>query len=72
MFFGTKLFHKIDVKLKKTNSFVRNPIFKGFKGGVSEVEVVIDKIVETKVANMKDELWQILDMMGNECKKYYD
>jgi hypothetical protein len=28
-------------------------------------------VVERKVANMTDELWDILNLMGNECKRYY-
>ena len=73
---------KLRTKLKETKSFVRNQVKKPVQNptmrwvfflfrGVAEVEVMIDKAVETKVANMKDELWKILDMMGNECKNYY-
>ncbi|WP_094228363.1 hypothetical protein [Methanolobus psychrotolerans] len=73
---------KLRTKLKKTGYFVKNQVEKPvqnptmrwifflFRGG-AEVEIVIEAAVETKVANMKDELWQILDLMGEECRKYY-
>jgi transposase len=69
-------------KLKKTGTFVKNQVKKPVQNptmrwifflfrGVAEVEIVIEGAVETKVANMKDELWQILDLMGVNCRKYY-
>ena len=73
---------RLRTKLKGTNSFVRNQVKKPVQNptmrwvfflfrGVTEVEIAIDEAVETKVANMKEELWKILDLMGVECKNYY-
>ena len=34
-------------------------------------EKTFDRNIEKKVANLTDELWDILSLMGEECKKYY-
>jgi hypothetical protein len=31
----------------------------------------LDEEVKRDVANMTDELWDILGLMGKECEKYY-
>jgi transposase len=73
---------KLRTKLKETGTFVKNQVKKPVQNptmrwifflfrGVAEVEIVIEGAVEAKVANMKDELWQILDLMGENCRKYY-
>jgi transposase len=73
---------KLRTKLKETGTFVKNQLKKPVQNptmrwifflfrGVAEVEIVIEGAVEAKVANMKDELWQILDLMGENCRKYY-
>jgi hypothetical protein len=31
----------------------------------------LDRNVEKRVANMTDELWDLLSLMGKECEKYY-
>ncbi len=33
--------------------------------------ISLDGTVEKSVANMTDELWDILSLMGKECGKYY-
>jgi hypothetical protein len=38
---------------------------------ITELEIPLDGIVEKRVANMTDELWEILSLMGKECEKYY-
>ena len=39
--------------------------------GITELTILLDGIVEKRVANMTDELWDILSLMGKECEKYY-
>ena len=39
--------------------------------GITELTIKLGGSVEKRVANMTDELWEILDMMGKECEKYY-
>jgi len=73
---------KLRTRLKETNNFVRNQVKKPVQNptmrwvfflfrGITEVAIWLDKVVERKVANMTDELWDILNLMGNECKRYY-
>ncbi len=38
---------------------------------ITELTILLDGIVEKRVANMTDKLWDILSMMGKECEKYY-
>lgn len=39
--------------------------------GVTELTIRLGEAVEMKVANMSDELWAILSLMGEGCEKYY-
>jgi len=39
--------------------------------GITELTIHVGKTVKREVANMTDELWDILSLMGKECKKYY-
>jgi len=39
--------------------------------GITELTILLDGVVERRVANMTDELWNILSLMGKECEKYY-
>ena len=69
-------------KLKETNKFVRNQlkkpaqnptmrwVFSRFRG-ITEVTIRLDMGVERRLANMTDELRDILRLMGAECEKYY-
>ncbi len=38
---------------------------------ITELTILLDGIVEKRVVNMTDKLWDILSMMGKECEKYY-
>ena len=38
---------------------------------ITELEIRHDGIVEKRVANMTDELRDILNLMGEKCEKYY-
>ncbi len=73
---------KLRTRLKETNKFVRNQVKKPAQNptmrwvfflfiGITELTIILDGNVEKKVANMKDELWDILGLMGKECEKYY-
>jgi transposase len=73
---------KLRTRLKETNKFVRNQLKKPAQNptmrwvfflfiGITELTIILDGNVEKKVANMKDELWDILGLMGKECEKYY-
>jgi hypothetical protein len=39
--------------------------------GIIELTISLDGNVEKKLANMTDELWDILSLIGKECEKYY-
>jgi transposase len=69
-------------RLKETNKFVRNQVKKPIQNptmrwvfflfrGVTELTIRLGEAVERKVANMSDELWDILSLMGEGCEKYY-
>ena len=73
---------KFRERLKETNKFVRNQVKKPIQNptmrwifflfrGIAELTIILDGNVEKRVANMTDELWDLLDMMGKECEKYY-
>ena len=73
---------KLRKVLKETNKFVRNQVKKPTQNptmrwvfflfrGITELTIILDGNVEKRVANMKDELWEILGLMGKECEKYY-
>ncbi len=73
---------KLRKGLKETNKFVRNQVKKPTQSptmrwvfflfrGITELTILLDGIVEKRVANMTDELWDILSLMGKECEKYY-
>jgi len=38
---------------------------------IIELTIILDGIVGKRVANMTDELQDILSLMGKECEKYY-
>ena len=38
---------------------------------ITELAIPLDGTVEKSVANMTDELWDILSLVGKECEKYY-
>jgi len=69
-------------RLKETNKFVRNQVKKPTQNptmrwvfflfrGITELTIQLGRTVKKKVANMTDELWDILSLMGIECRKYY-
>jgi len=69
-------------RLKETNKFVRNQVKKPIQNPtmrwifflfrrITEVTIHVGKTVKKKVANMTEELWDILSLIGKECKKYY-
>jgi transposase len=73
---------KLRKGLKETNKFVRNQVKKPTQNptlrwvfflfrGITELTILLDGNVEKRVANMTDELWDILGLMGRECEKYY-
>ena len=73
---------KLRKVLKETNKFVRNQVKKPKQNptmrwvfflfrGITELTIILDENVEKRVVNMKDELWEILGLMGKECEKYY-
>jgi len=68
--------------LKETNKFVQNQVKKPSQNPtmrwvfflfrrITELTISVDGTVEKRVANMDDELWDILSLMGKECEKYY-
>ena len=73
---------KLRSRLKETNKFVRNQVKKPTQRPtmkwvfflfrrITELAIPLDGTVEKRVANMTDELWDILSLMGKECEKYY-
>ena len=73
---------KLRSRLKETNKFVRNQVKKTTQSPtmrwvfflfrrITELAIPLDGTVEKSVANMTDELWDILSLMGKECEKYY-
>lgn len=73
---------KLRSRLKETNKFVRNQVKKTTQSPtmkwvfflfrrITELTIPLDGTVVKSVANMTDELWEILSLMGNECEKYY-
>jgi transposase len=73
---------KLRKRLKETGKFVRNQVKKPVQNptmrwvfflfrGITEVTIRLDGASESRLANMTDELWDILSLMGKECEKYY-
>jgi transposase len=73
---------KLRSRLKETNKFVKNQVKKPSQSPtmkwvfflfrrITELTIPLDGTVEKSVANMTDELWDILSLMGKECEKYY-
>ncbi|MBC2700671.1 MAG: IS1634 family transposase, partial [ANME-2 cluster archaeon] len=73
---------KLRKGLKETGKIVRNQVKKPIQSPtmrwvfflfrrITELAIPLDGTVEKRVANMTDELWDILSMMGKECEKYY-
>jgi transposase len=69
-------------RLKETNKFVRNQVKKPIQNPtmrwvfflfrrITEYTINLGEAVKRDVANMTDELWDILGLMGKECEKYY-
>jgi len=67
---------------EETGKFVRNQVKKPTQSPtmrwvfflfrrITELAIPLDGTVEKSVANMTDELWDILSLMGKECEKYY-
>ena len=51
-----------------TQSPTRRWVFFLFRG-ITELAIPLDGTVKKSVANMTDELWDILSLMGKECEK---
>ena len=73
---------KLRKSLKENNKFVRNQVKKPIQNptmrwvfflfrGITELTILLEGSVEKRVANMTDELWSVLNLMGKECEKYY-
>jgi len=73
---------KLRNRLKETDKFVKNQVKKPTQSPtmkwvfflfrrITELAIPLDGTVEKRVANMTDELWDILSLMGKECEKYY-
>ena len=69
-------------RLKETGKFVRNQVNKPVQNptmrwvfflfrGITEATIRHGGDSERGLANMTEELWDIVSMMGEECKKYY-
>ena len=69
-------------RLKETGKFVRNQVNKPVQNptmrwvfflfrGITEATIRFGEASEMGVANMTEELWDILSLMGGECEKYY-
>ncbi len=69
-------------RLKETNKFVRNQVKKFIQNPtmrwvfflfrrITEYTIHLDGEVKRDVANVTDELWDILGLMGKECENYY-
>ena len=69
-------------RLKETGKFVRNQVKKPVQNptmrwvfflfrGVTEATIRLGGDSMRKLANMTEELWDILSLMGKECEKYY-
>jgi len=82
LFFYSIAQWKLRSRLKETNKYIRNQVKKPTESptmrwvfflfrGITELKILLDGIVEKRVANMTDELWDILSLMGKECEKYY-
>lgn len=66
-------------RLKEIKNFVRNKVKKSIQNptprwvfflfrGITELTIQLDETVEKKVANMTDELWDILSVMGKNAE----
>jgi len=69
-------------RLKETGKFVRNQVNKLVQNptmrwvfflfrGITEATIRLGGTSERVLANMTEELWDILSMRGDECEKYY-
>ena len=72
----------VEEEVKETNKFVRNQVKKLIQNPtmrwvfslfrrITEYTIHLSETVKRDVANMTDELWDILGLMGKECEKYY-
>jgi len=68
--------------LKETGKFVRNQVKKPVQNptmrwvfflfrGITEATIRLGEDSVRELANMTEELWDILSLMGKECEKYY-
>ena len=73
---------KLRSGLKETDKCVKNQVKKPTQSPtmkwvfflfrrITELAIPLDGTVEKRVANMTDELWDILSLMGKKCEKYY-
>ena len=69
-------------RLKETGKFVRNQVNKPVQNptmrwvfflfrGITEATIRLGGDSMRRLANMTEELWDILSLMGKECEKYY-
>ena len=69
-------------RLEETGKFVRNQVNKPVQNptmrwvfflfrGITEATIRLGETSERGLANMTEELWGILSLMGDECEKYY-
>ncbi len=69
-------------RLKETGKFVRNQVNKPVQNptmrwvfflfrGITEATIRLGGDSVRRLANMNEELWDILSLMGKECEKYY-
>ncbi len=69
-------------RLKETGKFVRNQVKKPVRNpttrwvfflfrGITGATIRFGRDSMRKLANMTEELWGILSLMGKECEKYY-
>ena len=73
---------KLRQRLKETGKFVRNQLNKPVQNptmrwvfflfrGITEATIRLGGDSVRELANMTEELWDILSLMGKECEKYY-
>ncbi|KAF5428717.1 hypothetical protein C5S42_02805, partial [Candidatus Methanomarinus sp.] len=70
------------IQSEEMNKFVRNQVKKPIQNPtirwvfflfrrITEYTINLGEAVKRDVANMTDELWDILGLMGKKCEKYY-